>query len=79
MKEGTEVKQLRQVCYASRVDEVEHRGLRALLRAKDVLNCRNLIVITWDYEGTREIRWFGRTGKIRFVPLWKWLLNINFP
>ncbi len=76
VKEGMEVKQLIQVCYASNFDEVEHRELRALLRAKDVLNCRNLLVITWDYEDTREIRWFGRTGKIRFVPLWKWLLNL---
>ena len=75
VKEGMEVKQLIQVCYASSFDEVEHRELRALLRAKDVLNCKNLVVITWNYEDTREIRWFGKSGKIKFLPLWKWLLN----
>ncbi len=60
--------------YAKDFDEIEHREIRALLKAKDLLRCNNLTVITWDYEDEREITWFGRKGKIKFVPLWKWLL-----
>ncbi len=78
IKNGFRIKQLIQVTYASSFDEIEHREIRALLHAYDVLKEHKpeLLVITWDYEDTREIRWFGKSGKIRFVPLWKWLLKI---
>ena len=55
--------------------EADHRELRALLKAGDLLKCRELKVITWDYEDEREISWFGRKGRIKFVPLWRWLLS----
>jgi predicted AAA+ superfamily ATPase len=36
------------------------------------LNCKDLLIITWDYEDKIK------SGKntIIIVPLWKWLLNI---
>ncbi len=74
IKEGLEVKELIQVSYASDFDEVDHREIRALLKAGEMLKCKNLTVITWDYEDERDISWFGRKGRIKFVPLWKWLL-----
>jgi hypothetical protein len=77
VKEGIQVKELIQVTYANGFNEVEHREIRALLRAKDLLNCENLTVITWDYEDEREVTWFGRKGKIKFVPMWKWLLGFE--
>jgi len=70
VKEGTKVKELIQVTYASGRDEIEKREIRGLLKAGKELKCKNLLVITWDYEG--EEAWDGR--KIRFVPLWKWLV-----
>ncbi len=73
IKEGLEIKQLIQVTYASDKDEIEKREIRALMKAGDVLRCKNLLVITWDYEDVQEIK--GK--KIRFVPLWKWLLGIE--
>ncbi len=33
------------------------------------------LVITEDYEGKRTSSWFGKKGRIKFVPLWKWLLE----
>ncbi len=73
IKEGLEVKQLIQVTYASDRDEIEQREIRSLLKASEILKCKNLLVITWDYEDVQEIK--GK--KIRFVPLWKWLLGIE--
>ncbi len=73
IKEGLEIKQLIQVTYASDRDEIEKREIRSLLKASEVLKCKNLLVITWDYEDEKEIK--GK--KIGFVPLWKWLLGIK--
>ncbi|RLE40558.1 hypothetical protein DRZ77_01965 [Candidatus Woesearchaeota archaeon] len=66
------VKQLIQVTYASARDEIEKREIKSLLKASKELKCKNLLVITWDYEAEEKID--GK--KIRFIPLWKWLLNI---
>ena len=49
---------------------IKERELKALVKASKELSCGNLKVITWDYEGEEELK--GR--RIRFVPLWKWLL-----
>ena len=65
VKEGTQVKELIQVTYASGKDEIEKRELKALEKASQELGCKNKTVITWDYE---------EEGEIKFVPLWKWLL-----
>ena len=72
IKEGLKVKQLIQVTYASSKDEIEQRELRSLVKASEVLNCKDLLVITWDYENEEEFK--GK--KIKFLPLWKWLLGI---
>ena len=66
VKEGEKVRELIQVTYASGKDEIERRELRALDKAADELGCKNKTVITWDYE---------EDGKIKFIPLWKWLLQ----
>jgi len=33
-------------------------------------------MITWDYEDEKKLSWFGKEGTIKFVPLWRWLLEI---
>ena len=75
IKEGLQVKQLIQVTYANSFDEIDKREWRALLKAKDLLKCKNLTIITWDYEDEKEISWFNKRAKIKFIPLWKWLLS----
>jgi len=69
LKEGAEIRQLIQVTYA--MDEVRGREIRALLKGSDSLNCGDLLVITWDYEGEEE----AEGKEIIFRPLWKWLLE----
>jgi len=68
--EGVKVHQLIQVTYASNKSDVEKREVKSLIRASELLNCKNLIIITWDYEDEQTIE----NNKIKFIPLWKWLL-----
>ncbi|MEM5875177.1 MAG: ATP-binding protein [Candidatus Aenigmatarchaeota archaeon] len=70
IKEGLEIKQLIQVTYASSKDEIEKREIKALLKASEELKCKNLLIITWDYEDELEIE----NKSIKCIPLWKWLL-----
>jgi len=39
---------------------------------------QKVMVINKDYLGEEELEWFGIKRKIKFIPLWKWLLEINF-
>jgi len=72
LKEGLTLKQLIQVTYVSTKNEIKKREIKSLLKASKELKCKDLLVITWDYEGEEKI---GRK-KIKFKPLWKWLLKI---
>ena len=55
--------------------ETKNQEVRALLKAGDELKCKNLLVINLDKEGEEEIEWFGIKAKVKFIPLWKWLLE----
>jgi predicted AAA+ superfamily ATPase len=70
VKNGLSIKQLIQVAYASGRDEVNSREVKALLKTSKELHCRDLLVITWDYEDEAV----SNGEKVRYVPLWKWLL-----
>lgn len=71
IKKRQKVQQLVQVSYANSREELRDRETNSLVKASKALRCKNLLIITWDYEGTEK--WKG--SKIRFVPLWKWLLS----
>jgi len=71
VREGVETTELIQVTYAAGFDEIDRRELRGLLKAAGVTACRNLRVITWDYEDVRRVDMFD----VSFTPLWKWLLT----
>ncbi|MBS3142682.1 ATP-binding protein [Candidatus Woesearchaeota archaeon] len=60
-----------QVSYITTKEEIKEREIKALLRAARELKCRNLLVITWDYSSEEKIE----GEKIKFIPLWTWLLN----
>lgn len=73
VKKGNTITELIQVCYDLGDIETKKRELRALLKAGKELKCKNLIVITSDHEAEKKMDWFGLKGKIKFIPLWKWL------
>lgn len=72
LRRGIKVLKLIQVTYASDKNGINEREVKNLLLASEELRCNNLLVITWDYEAEEKIK--GK--KIRFIPLWKWLLKI---
>ena len=59
--------------YASARDEIEQREIKSLLKASELLKCKDLLVITWGYEAEEKFK--GK--RIKFIPLWKWLLNFK--
>lgn len=65
------IKQMIQVCYDINDSNVKKREISALLKASKELKCRNLLIITDDYEAEEKVK--GK--KIKFIPLWKWLLK----
>lgn len=71
LKDGLNVRQLIQVTYASGKDEIGDREIKALTKASGELKCKNLSVITWDYEDELKIE----NKKISYLPLWRWLLE----
>ena len=72
LKRGLKIERLIQVTYVSSEEEVDVREKKALLKASEELNCEDMQVITRDYEAEEEFK--GK--KIKFIPLWKWLVNI---
>lgn len=77
VKKGLEIKQLIQVCYDAGKPETKKREERAILKAGKELECKNLLIITGDHEAEEEAEWYGIKGKIKYTPLWKWLLQNN--
>lgn len=63
--------QLIQVTYASAKTDIAQREIASFAFAIAELKCDNMLVITWDYEGTTTVD----NKTLAFVPLWKWLLQ----
>lgn len=74
-KNKTKIGQLIQVCFDISNPKTKQREIRSLLKAAKELKCKNLLVLTADYEGTENHKEFGQKQKIQFTPTWKWLLK----
>lgn len=74
VKEGR-VRELIQVAYSLEEERAVSREVRSLLKAKELLNCGDLKIITWNDEWERKFSWWGESGVVRAIPLWKWLLT----
>ncbi|MBI5180364.1 MAG: AAA family ATPase, partial [Nitrospirae bacterium] len=42
-------------------------------KAASEAKCKNLIVLTWDYEAEERLD----DKQINYLPLWKWLLGLK--
>lgn len=71
VKQGRKVRQIIQVCCNIEDLDAKKREIRALIKASKELKCKDLLVITEDKEGEEIIK----KKKIKYIPLWKWLLN----
>ena len=75
LKNDSKIEQLIQVCYDVSEPDTKKREIRALLKASKDLKCKNLLLINHNYLGEEELEWFGIKRKVKFIPLWKWLLK----
>jgi len=71
LKQHLKIKQLIQVCYNIEDYDTKKREIKALLKASEELKCNNLHVITEDKEGKES----ADNKEIRYIPLWRWLLE----
>ncbi len=62
-----------QVCADKGGGNARKRKIRALLKASRAFQCYNLLLLSEEDENTEVAAWFGMTGTIRSVPVWKWL------
>lgn len=69
------ITQLIQVSFSLTQKTTMQREIRSLLKASKTFNCQNLLVITENFESIEPSEWFGTSGVINFIPLWKWLLE----
>ncbi|HJX50900.1 AAA family ATPase [Candidatus Pacearchaeota archaeon RBG_13_36_9] len=75
IKEGTKIKHLMQICYDVSDPDTKKREIRSLLKASKELKCDSLIIMSRDYSGEEDAEWFGIKRRVKFMPLWKWLLK----
>ena len=75
VRSGLNVVQLIQVCYDTDDIKTKEREIKALIKAGNELNCKELLIITTDYEAEEKLSWFGTKGTIKFIPLSEWLLR----
>ena len=75
LKSGTKIKQIIQVCSSIKMESTKNRETRALIKCSKELKCSNLLVLTGNYESIESLEWFGIKRRIKFIPLWKWLLE----
>ena len=73
LKESDRIKTLIQVTHAVSLEEIDKREINALLSGAEVLNCKKLIIITWDYKDIIKLD----KKSIECIPLWEWLLTKN--
>ncbi|MFQ6070827.1 MAG: ATP-binding protein [Candidatus Aminicenantales bacterium] len=72
IKKGKKVLTLLQCCFDPNDYQTRERELKSLVKASKVLSCNDLKVITFDYQKEEKVE----NNKIKFIPLWKWLLDI---
>ena len=73
IKEGRSVTQLIQVSWDLTAASTREREIRALPRAGDDLSCDRLLLLTADTDSEEDVEWYGRKGRIRLLPVWRWL------
>jgi len=68
---GKDVRSLIQVCADINDFKTKERETASLIKASKELKCKDLIVITIDYEKEEKVN----NKKAIFIPLWKWLIR----
>jgi predicted AAA+ superfamily ATPase len=73
VKEELKIGQLIQVCYEVDNYMTKKRETNAVFKAAGETKCKNLTVLTWDFEAKEK----SDDKQINYLPLWKWLTIAN--
>lgn len=71
VKRGREVEEIIQVCWD--IEEAKEREIKDLLEASRFFGIKRGVIVTGDFEGEEEVEGV----RIKYIPLWKWLLHFN--
>ena len=77
VKEGPKITRIIQVSEEVDNPRTKEREVKSLLKASKDLKCDKLIIITKDYEAEENAEWRGIKGRVKYIPLWKWLLDFS--
>ena len=75
VKRGLKIFQLIQVCFETSQPKTKQREIRGLLNASKALKCDDLVILTHNEDLVEKASWYNLSETIRFIPLWKWLLE----
>jgi len=67
IKNGGRIEKLIQVTFANSFDEIDRREYIALIHAQELFknDQPKCMIITRDYEDEKELKWFGKSAKIK--------------
>lgn len=71
LTQSKKVHKLIQVCSNPENINTKKREVRALLKASKELKCKDIFVITEDYDKEEEFEFFGIKRKVKFVPFFQ--------
>lgn len=72
LRSGGEIEALVQLCSDVSIEKTTLRETKALIEASEELNCSNLVVATFDFEGEKTLK----AKKINFIPFYKIMLGL---
>ena len=70
VKKGKKILMIIQACFDITNYQTKERETKSLIKASEELKCENLFIVNSNFEKEEKIK----NKKIKFVPLWKWLL-----
>jgi len=71
IREGLKAKEIIQVCYSINDEKTKSREIKGIINCSKELKSGKGLIITKDFEKHETIDGI----KIKFIPLWKWLLE----
>ena len=71
IREGLDIKKLIQVVYEIKDEKTRKREINGIMECAKEFGLDEGLIITKDYEGMEKIQ----NKKIKYIPLWKWLLE----
>lgn len=74
VKNGQKINKLYQVCWEAENPKTREREIKSLLKGMEYFSMSEGYIISFEEESVQEIK----NKRIKFIPLWKWLLNPNF-